>query len=51
MFRRGHKPEAREVAGQLGISKLQLMSGEIEAESAGASVAVIVGEDNAAAAG
>jgi LytR cell envelope-related transcriptional attenuator len=51
MFKRGHKPEAREVARQLGISKLQLMSGEIEAESAGASVAVIVGEDNAAAAG
>jgi LytR cell envelope-related transcriptional attenuator len=51
MFERGHKPEAREVARQLGISKLQLISGEIEAESAGASVAVIVGEDNAAATG
>jgi LytR cell envelope-related transcriptional attenuator len=50
MFKRGHKTEAREVAKQLGIGKLQLMSGEIEAASAGADVALIVGEDNAEAA-
>ncbi|MGN6217044.1 MAG: LytR C-terminal domain-containing protein [Solirubrobacterales bacterium] len=50
MFRRGHKPEARKVAKELQISKLQLMTGEIESVSAGAPVAVIVGEDNAEAA-
>ena len=49
MFTRGHKTEARTVAKQLGISKLQLMSEEIESVSAGADVAVIVGEDNAEA--
>jgi len=49
MFKRGHKPEARKVAKQLGIGKVQLMSGEIEAASAGADVALIVGEDNAEA--
>ena len=51
MFARGHKPEAKKVAKQLGIQDLQLMDGEIEAVSAGANVAVIVGEDDAAAAG
>jgi hypothetical protein len=51
MFKRGHKPEAQVVAKQLGIAKLQLMSSEIESVAAGANVAVIVGEDNAAAAG
>jgi hypothetical protein len=51
MFRRGHKPEAKLVSKQLSISELQLMSGEIESAAAGANVAVIVGEDNAAAAG
>jgi len=50
MFRRGHKTEARKVAKQVGIAKLQLMNGEIESASAGADVAVIVGEDNAEAA-
>jgi LytR cell envelope-related transcriptional attenuator len=50
MFRRGHKPEARKVSQALSISKLQLMSSEIESVSAGANVAVVVGEDNAAAA-
>ncbi len=49
MFTRGHKPEAKKVAKQLGISKLQLMSGEIEGISSGANVTVIVGEDNAEA--
>jgi hypothetical protein len=50
MFTRGHKPEAKKVAKQLGVSKLQLMSEEIEGISSGANVTVIVGEDNAAAA-
>jgi hypothetical protein len=51
MFKRGHKPEARTVSKQLGISNMELMSSEIQSVSAGANVAVIVGEDNAAAAG
>ena len=51
MYTRGHKPEAKVVSKQLQISDLQLMSGEIESVSGGANVAVIVGEDNAAAAG
>lgn len=50
MFRAGHKPEARMVAKQLQIAKVQQMNGEIESASAGADVAVIVGEDNAEAA-
>lgn len=51
MFERGHKPEAQKVAKQLQISKLSLMSPEVESASEGAKVAVVVGEDNAAAAG
>lgn len=51
MFERGHKPEAQKVAKQLGISKLQLMNSEVKSAAAGANVAVVVGEDNAAAAG
>ncbi len=47
MFKRGHKAEAGKVAKQLQIAKLQPMSGEIESVSAGAAVAVVVGEDNA----
>jgi LytR cell envelope-related transcriptional attenuator len=47
MFKRGHKPEASTVAKQLKIKKKQLMNGEIESVSAGAPVAVVVGEDNA----
>lgn len=47
MFKRGRKPEASKVAKQLQIAKVQLMSGEIESVSAGAPVAVVVGEDNA----
>jgi len=50
MFRPGHKMEASKVARQLGIPKKQPMSGEIESVSAGADVAVVVGEDNAEAA-
>lgn len=49
MFKTGHKPEAQKVAKQLTISKVQPMSGEIESVSAGADVAVVVGEDNAEA--
>jgi hypothetical protein len=51
MFERGHAPEARKVAKQLGISKVELMSTEVKSASAGANVAVVVGEDNATAAG
>lgn len=51
MFKRGHKPEAKKVAKQLQISKLQLMDPEVEEAAAGATVAVVVGEDNATAAG
>jgi LytR cell envelope-related transcriptional attenuator len=51
MFERGHKPEAKKVAKQLQISELQPMSSEVEAASEGAEVAVVVGEDNATAAG
>jgi len=50
MFKRGHKNEARKVAKQVGIPKVQLMNGEIESVSAGADVALVVGEDNAEAA-
>ncbi len=50
MFKAGHKPEARKVAKQMQIKKLQPMNGEIESVSAGATVAVIVGEDDAEAA-
>lgn len=49
MFKVGHKPEAQKVSKQLGIAKVQPMSGEIESVSAGADVAVVVGEDNAEA--
>jgi LytR cell envelope-related transcriptional attenuator len=51
MFKRGHKPEARKVAKQLQISSLQLMDPEVEAAAAGATVAVVVGEDDATATG
>jgi hypothetical protein len=50
MFRDGHKPEARQVAKQMGIKKLQPMNGEIESIAAEADVAVVVGEDDAEAA-
>jgi hypothetical protein len=51
MFQSGHGREAHMVAKKLRISKVQLMNDEIKADSEGANVAVIVGEDNAAAAG
>jgi LytR cell envelope-related transcriptional attenuator len=51
MFERGHAPEARKVAKQLGIAKVDLMSSEVKSASAGANVAVVVGEDDATTAG
>ncbi|HEV7771296.1 MAG TPA: LytR C-terminal domain-containing protein [Solirubrobacterales bacterium] len=51
MFDRGHAPEARRVAKQLQISDVQLITPEVESLAAGATVAVIVGEDNAETAG
>lgn len=51
MFDRGHSPEARRVARELDISRVRLMTPEIASVSAGAPVSVVVGEDNASAAG
>jgi LytR cell envelope-related transcriptional attenuator len=51
MFEPGHKSEAKKVAKQLQISKLLPMNSEVKTASEGADVAVVVGEDNAAAAG
>jgi hypothetical protein len=51
MFARGHKPEAQKVAKQLQIDDLRLMTGSIEADSGEATVAVIIGEDDAAEVG
>ena len=51
MFERGHAPEARKVAKALGVSQVKLMTPDIESVSGGASVSVIVGEDNAASEG
>jgi hypothetical protein len=51
MYRLGHAPEARQVGRVLGISKLQPMTRDVSSISAGAPVSVIVGEDNASAAG
>jgi phage shock protein PspC (stress-responsive transcriptional regulator) len=50
MFEPGHGREAHMVAKRLQFSKVRPMNEEIEAESEGANVAVIVGEDNAATA-
>jgi hypothetical protein len=51
MFERGHAPEAQQVAKQLQISEVRLMTPEIASVSAGAPISVVVGEDNALAAG
>jgi hypothetical protein len=51
MFKRGDAPEARRVAGALGISQVRLMTPDIASVSAGAPVSVVVGEDNASLAG
>ncbi|MFT3864781.1 MAG: LytR C-terminal domain-containing protein [Solirubrobacterales bacterium] len=50
MFKKGSKPEAKEVAKQLQISELEPMSSEVAQVSGTANVSVVVGEDNAAAA-
>jgi hypothetical protein len=51
MFKDGRKPEAKEVAKDLAITKVQPMSNEVAQVSGEANVSVIVGEDNASAAG
>lgn len=50
MFKPGHKPEAKLVGKRVSIGKTQPISGEIEGVAGAASVAVVVGEDNAEAA-
>ncbi len=51
MFKDGRKPEAKQVAKDLAIAKVQPMSNEVAQVSGEANVSVIVGEDNASAAG
>ncbi len=50
MFRHERKPEAKRVARDLAIKKVQPMSNEVAQVSGEANVSVVVGEDNAAAA-
>jgi LytR cell envelope-related transcriptional attenuator len=49
MFEKGHGREAHMVASALGIAKVRAMTSEVASVSAGAPVAVIVGEEDAAA--
>lgn len=51
MFEPGNKPEAQRVSNALGIPRVRPMTSEIAAVSAGAPVSVVIGEDNASAAG
>lgn len=51
MFEAGHGREAHMVASALGISKVRQMTSDIAAVSANAPVAVIIGEEDAAASG
>jgi hypothetical protein len=51
MFESGAKPEAKEVAERLKIKSVQAMIPEVKEVSNQAKVAVVVGEDNAAAEG
>lgn len=51
MFERGHAPEARRVAKEMGVSDVRLITPEIETLAGGANVALIVGEDDAVAEG
>ncbi|HZO05849.1 MAG TPA: LytR C-terminal domain-containing protein [Solirubrobacterales bacterium] len=51
MFTTGHKPEAKKVANQLDISEVRMMTTDIKEDSGEASVAVIIGEDDAAETG
>ena len=49
MFKLGFKPEAQRVGRELGINEVREMGGAIMEVSAGAKIAVIVGEDQTAA--
>jgi len=51
MYVPGHRPEAKRVARGLKIAQLAAMDSEVRSASAGAKVAVVIGEDNAAASG
>jgi hypothetical protein len=51
MFKQGGGREAHRVATSLGISRVRPMTSEIASLSAGAPVAVVIGEDNAATTG
>jgi hypothetical protein len=51
MYKRGHAPEARRVAKDLGIKQVRPMTSDIGSVSAGAPVSVIVGENNASSTG
>lgn len=51
MYRSGHAPEARLVARELAIGKVQPMTSEVDSVSAGAPVSAIVGENDASATG
>jgi phage shock protein PspC (stress-responsive transcriptional regulator) len=51
MFEQGNGREAHRVASSLGISQVRPMTSEIASLSAGAPVAVVIGEDNASSAG
>jgi hypothetical protein len=51
MFDQGSGREAHRVASALGISQVRPMTSEIASLSAGAPVAVVIGEDNASSAG
>jgi hypothetical protein len=51
MFEEGAAPEAKTVAKQLQIHKVQPMTAEVSGVSNGARVSVVVGEDNAPAEG
>jgi hypothetical protein len=51
MFGQGNGREAHRVAAALEISRVRPMTTEIASLSAGAPVAVVIGEDNAASAG
>lgn len=51
MFRRGHGREAHSVAKRLGIGRVRPMTPDINAVSSGAPVSVVVGQNDATAAG
>ena len=51
MFEQGNGREAHRVADSLEISRVRPMTAEIASLSAGAPVAVVIGEDNASSAG